>query len=109
MLYKEVIEALERHNCHGRVLRIEVEVGRMTCVDPHFFSACFSSIVEHTPLAGAQLRVTSVDPTGRCKMCGNEQKLDSVEFACRVCSSSDMEVIRGADIILRSIEVDDGN
>ena len=67
----------------------------------------FALAAEGTPAAGARLDIEHVPAAGICRGCGAESELDGFPLACGACGGLDVEVIRGEELQVASLECDD--
>lgn len=101
-----MMTALE-HADGQRVVAVRLAVGALSGVDVRAVSACFSLLVEGTALDGARLDVDVVEGLGRCDLCGREAPLASPMLQCRCAPDARLRVVRGDELTIRSMEVQD--
>jgi hydrogenase nickel incorporation protein HypA/HybF len=87
-----------------RIRSIKVAVGRLSGVIPESLEFCFGSVIDDTPLDGAQLEIERIPVKARCSTC-NEMftKDDDTVYICPACGSTDLEFITGTE--LKVVEV----
>jgi hydrogenase nickel incorporation protein HypA/HybF len=54
----------------------------------------------------ATLTVEVVPLRVRCRACGEERHVESYVFLCAVCTSPDLEILEGTEMILERIELE---
>ena len=92
----------------GRPVRtVFVKVGRLRQVVPAALQFSFELVAEGTPVEGARLEIEEVAAAGVCRACGRESRLDGFPLACAACGGLDVDVIRGEELQVDSLEVDD--
>ena len=91
----------------GRVLRLEVIVGRLSGVVPASLRFCFETIVAGTVLAGASLEIDEVPTACECARCGHGFVVEVLEFACPACGSDRVRVTGGHEIEVVHLEIDE--
>jgi len=110
-LARELVEAVERElalkGTGGRVVRIEVLLGRLSGMSPEALRFGFEHNSAGTRLAGAALEITETGATGRCRSCGAESETDELPALCPRCGGADVEVELGRGLVLRSIEFEE--
>lgn len=105
----EVIqEQLRLSGKDGRITRISVKVGRLTCVEPAALLLCFEALSRESPLAGATLAIESVPITGQCTSCERDFRLEEMDFTCPHCGSFTIELRTGRELLVDSFEIEEG-
>ena len=86
------------------VRRVRLEIGRLSGVVPDAVRFCFDLVTADTTLEGAVLEID--EPGGRvaCRRCAAEFDTDEVLALCP-CGSPDVELLRGRELRIRSVEV----
>jgi hydrogenase nickel incorporation protein HypA/HybF len=102
-----VIDIAAAHARGRRVNAIEVRVGHLRAVVPAALEFAFALAAEGTPVEGARLEIEHVPAAGRCRRCGGETELDGWPLACGACGGLDVEVIRGEELLVASLECED--
>lgn len=87
-----------------RVVRVVVEIGKLTAVLPDAVRFCFELCAEGTPVEGAELRIIETPGTARCRACGNGLELDRPFGRCE-CGNTDLEWLGGEELRITEIEV----
>jgi hydrogenase nickel incorporation protein HypA/HybF len=90
-----------------RVAKVEVKVGYLRQVVPDALAFAFSLVAEGTAAEGAELELEHVPPAGRCRACGAESELDGFPLACARCASLDLELLRGEELLVDSLELEE--
>ncbi|MBL8482504.1 MAG: hydrogenase maturation nickel metallochaperone HypA [Rhodocyclaceae bacterium] len=94
----------ERAAPGARVVRVTLEIGRLSAVMPEALQFCFDACTRDTPLAGAVLDIIDVPGRARCRACGSEMTLDQRVALC-ACGSKDLQIVAGEELKIRSMEV----
>jgi len=91
------------------VTHVRVEVGQLDAVVSESLIFLFDAIKVEDGLSRAQLNVTTIPVSCRCRACGQEFTLDLPVFLCPACGSGDTELLSGRGIRLTGIsaEVDE--
>lgn len=93
----------------GRVVRVIVEVGELSGVVPEALRTAFCMAARQEPaMTDAVLELRVVPVSLYCPSCDAEQPAVSVQaLRCRVCDTPSARVVRGWELDVVSIEVDD--
>jgi len=106
-LTRSIIEACSGRARGARVLRVTVEVGKLTCVMPEALRFCFGACIGGTELEGAELEIINTAGRARCGDCGRDVVLDDL-LATSDCGSVNLTGHQGGDrLSVRSMEIDD--
>ena len=102
-----VIDIAVAHARGRRVSGVEIHIGHLRQVVPAALEFAFGLVAEGTPVEGARLEIEHVAAAGRCRRCGRETELDGWPLACGACGGLDVEVIRGEELLVASLECED--
>ncbi len=86
--------------------RVVLEVGKLAGVMADSIAFCFEVVTQGTSLEGARLEIVEVDGAGRCRACAVELAITMPYAECS-CGGRDIEVVRGQDLRIKSMEVED--
>jgi len=102
---KELIR-IALDECKGEAKYINVKLGKLTsfCKDPILFY--FDQLkTEYPKLKDSALLVEEIDGEIECKTCKTISTIeDPTMIFCPACESSDINYIKGRDIVIESIE-----
>ena len=87
-----------------RVGRVEVRIGHFRQVVPDSLLFSWSLLTEGTDLAGCELVIDHVPAVISCRGCRAETTLDLPILLCPECDSSDVELVRGQEFAVVSID-----
>jgi hydrogenase nickel incorporation protein HypA/HybF len=104
---ESVVSIAERHAAGRRVARVEVRVGHLRQVVPSALEFAFELVSQGTVIEGAELSLQEVPAAGRCRGCGSEGELGGFPFSCRACGGFDIEVTRGEELTVDSLELEE--
>jgi len=90
-------------NGAGRITALEIEAGAMKLIVPEALEAAWSAVTEGTSAEGSRLLVTEAPIEARCRDCGRAFSPSLDSFLCPGCGQADVEIIRGDEVILKSI------
>lgn len=88
----------------ARVVRLRLEIGKLSGVVVDSVRFCFDVCAAGTPLEGATLEV--VEPPGRalCRDCAEESGVDDGILLCD-CGSANLELLGGTELRIDEVEV----
>ena len=90
-----------------RVISIRVRLGAFAGVEPVLFRLAFENMRQSSPFRDTTLNMETVDLEARCRDCGREFRVQSFEFVCPHCGGGKTDVIRGEDVTLESVTIED--
>lgn len=92
----------------GRVTRVGVRVGHLRQVVRPALEFGFEVAAQGTAAEGAELVVEEVPAAGLCRGCGAETPLPGFPLCCQGCGSLDVEVVRGEELRVEWLELEEG-
>ena len=106
----EAIAGVVRPHAAGRhVDLVRVRVGALRQVVPESLEFCWSLIREYELLPDAELELEFIAAEVACRTCGTRSGIESRwSVLCPMCGSADVEVLRGNEFLVTSLEVHDG-
>jgi hydrogenase nickel incorporation protein HypA/HybF len=99
-----VLDSIAERSEGRRVVRVVLEIGRMTAVLPDAVRFCFDVAARGTEAEGAALDIVEIDGAIRCRSCGKDGPAD-FRLALCTCGSADVVAVRGAELRVREMEV----
>jgi hydrogenase nickel incorporation protein HypA/HybF len=102
-----MVAIADRHAAGRRVLSVDVKVGHLRQVVPSALGFAFELVAEGTAVEGAELRIEEVPAAGICSSCGAESALPGFPMTCAQCGGMDLEVIRGEELLVDSLEIEE--
>ena len=96
-----------RHAAGRPVARVELKVGHLRQVVPSALEFAFELVAQGTELEGAELVLEAVPAAGRCRRCGAESELPGFPLQCGACGGLDLELLRGEELLVDSLELED--
>jgi hydrogenase nickel incorporation protein HypA/HybF len=98
----EAVLAVARHHAGSRRLAaVRIEVGHLRQVVPEALAFAFDLLAP-----GVELEIVEVPAEGACRACGTVTVFDGFPLACAACASLDMEIVRGEELLVESLEVE---
>lgn len=106
-----LIEQAEREIEHsgqaGRVVSLDLVVGRLSGVNCDSIRFAFDLLSSGTRLEGAELEIREPRAICRCHACHRREEIDEVVVRCPACASGEITIEGGRDLLLQSIELED--
>lgn len=103
-IMQNLIDIARAHAGERKVVRVCIEVGRLTAVLPEAMQFCFQACAEKTSLDGAVLEINEVEGLGVCRDCKRQVALNLFDNRCQ-CGSLSIECLKGQELKLVSLEV----
>lgn len=102
-----VLETAKDENL-TKVTKVNISFGRMIQIVPDIFEFAFREAARDTIAGEAELDIELVEVKMVCRNCGNEFELRDNRFSCIVCMSTDIDLINGNELFIKSIEGEPG-
>jgi hydrogenase nickel incorporation protein HypA/HybF len=106
-LVEQVERELRRAGQKGRILRLELAIGRLSGVHVDSLRFAFELISPGTIVEGAELDITEPRAVCQCQACGAREETDELVAECPQCHSPEIVIEEGRELLLQSIEIDD--
>jgi hydrogenase nickel incorporation protein HypA/HybF len=103
-LCASIVDAIEQRAGDRRVARVRIRVGRLHHVHPEAFDQSFAVAAQGSVAEDAAAELVLLPVAVRCTSCGAVTEGDELPLACVECSSVDLEIAGGDELILESIE-----
>ncbi|GAB4259398.1 MAG: hydrogenase maturation nickel metallochaperone HypA [Thermoleophilia bacterium] len=104
---EEVERVLAGFGPRARAVTVTLQVGGLRAVVPEAMEFCFEAASQGTRVQGARLAIERVPIVVRCDRCRCQWTVEAVAFLCPTCEGP-VRVLTGKELLLRSIEIDDG-
>ncbi|HKI47427.1 MAG TPA: hydrogenase maturation nickel metallochaperone HypA [Balneolales bacterium] len=88
-----------------RLQIIRVRIGAFSTIVPELLQSGFEAAKDGTPMSTARLEIMVVPLRIKCNICGYESEIEPVDFACPLCSSTDIEIIAGDELTVVNLEI----
>ena len=106
-LIDQVRRELDRAAQRGRVLRLELGIGRLSGVHCESVRFAFSLLAPGTQVENAEIVIQEPKAVCNCHACNTRTEIDDLVVQCPQCASSDITIEGGRELILQSIEVEE--
>ena len=102
-LFRIILDVADENRI-GRIDRVTVVIGQYLQIKPSLFQFAFEAAGSGTIAEGAGLNIEIRPVELRCSDCSRLFFLNELKYVCPHCISSDLEIIDGKDIYIKSIE-----
>ena len=89
-----------------KVLRVTLEVGRLSGMWSEAIRFCFDLCTKGTPLEGATLQIVDVTGRGVCAACGAEPVMTMPLGRCPLCHEPSLRIVAGTELKIKEMEVE---
>jgi hydrogenase nickel incorporation protein HypA/HybF len=106
-LIEQVGRELHRADQHGKVLGLELSIGRFSGVNCDSLRFAFELLAPGTLVEGAKVEIREVKASCHCHACHASTEIDDLVFQCPKCGSEEITIEGGRDLLLQTIDVED--
>ncbi len=103
-IFDIAVEEARKHAAK-QVKRIMVDVGALSCVDPHALTFGFEAVKSKTALEAATLEIRTVPAEAYCFGCDSTVELAHLGAACPKCHSRKIVTTQGDDLKVSEMEI----
>ncbi len=100
---RNIVAIVEEQAGNLPVLRVRLEIGRLTAVVPEAIRFCYETCVRGTLLDGSELEIVERPGRWRCRDCSGEFQRDGFAGAC-ACGSRDLDCVGGEELKILEME-----
>ena len=100
-----IADVAARHAGAARVERVHVRIGHLRQVVPSALAFAFELCAHGTSLDGAELEIEHVPIGAVCRSCGTNSELAGFPLACPACGGMAVDVVRGEELQVESLEL----
>ena len=101
------IVAIVSERAQGQtVLRITLEVGRLSGMFSEAIRFCFDVCSKGTPLQATTLHIIDVEGRGHCDACGAEPVMTAPLGRCPLCHEPRLRIVAGTELKIKEMEVE---
>lgn len=101
---RSVVAICAENSGGARVLRVTLEIGKLSAIMPEAVRFCFDICAQGTVVEGATLEILEIEGLGKCKACGAQVKLAQPFGRC-ACGSNNLEIIAGKELKVKELEI----
>lgn len=85
--------------------KVRVRIGVFSTVVPELLQSGFEAAVDGTVMENAELEITVVPLRIQCNSCGENREIEPLDFTCPDCSSNDVDIVEGNEIMIENLEI----
>ncbi|MDO4284296.1 MAG: hydrogenase maturation nickel metallochaperone HypA [Eubacteriales bacterium] len=89
-----------------RIREIRIRMGAYSDVVPSVLREYFRIAAAGTIAEGAEIVLTRVPVTMRCRSCGWQGEVDKFHIACGDCGGTDLQLLTGREFLVESLEAE---
>jgi hydrogenase nickel incorporation protein HypA/HybF len=89
-----------------RVTRIGVDIGVLAGIMADAVAFCFDVVAKGTPLEGAKLEIRRIEGAALCRQCDTEFPIENLHTPCS-CGSRNVAVLRGEELMIKTMETEE--
>lgn len=105
-LCQAIAGVVKSHAAGRHVDLVRVRIGALRQVVPESLSFCWTLVRDAEDMPDAELHIEHVAAQVRCRACDGRSDVTSPwSIWCPLCESSDVEVLRGSEFLVTSLEV----
>lgn len=102
---RQIVEQTARREGATRVVRVNLEIGAFTAVEPDALRFCFDAVMQGTPAEGATLEIDLTPGTAFCLDCAATVPLATRLDPCPRCAGGRLVPDGGTEMRVRAIDV----
>jgi hydrogenase nickel incorporation protein HypA/HybF len=106
-LIEQVEQEVRQSGQTGRVLRLELVIGRLSGVHPDSIRFAVEVLGPGTLVEHAQVDIVQPPAYCSCRACGAHHPIDELTLLCPQCGSPEVAIEGGTELLLQSIELED--
>mgnify|MGYP000406164265 CR=1 FL=1 len=102
-MFRIIDEVAEKEQLQ-RIDKVHFSIGQMMQIVPDLFRFAFDSAKENTIAAEATVEIEFLPVKMKCNTCNYEFEVADNTFYCPSCEGSDLDLIQGKELLIKSIE-----
>jgi hydrogenase nickel incorporation protein HypA/HybF len=103
---RTVLEEMQRRSGQ-KLVAVGLRIGEFSDVVPESLQFGFDVITKGGPLDGVRFHIERTELRARCRSCGEQFRVNDLNFECPVCGSRDIEIVSGRELEIAYLEIDD--
>ena len=105
-LIEQTEREVKRAQQQGRVVRLELIIGRLSGVCCDSIRFAFDLLAPGTLVEGATVDIAEPSATCHCQQCDARTEVEEITVNCPKCGSGQVVIEGGRDLVLQSIELE---
>jgi hydrogenase nickel incorporation protein HypA/HybF len=90
----------------SKVTKVNISFGQLVQIVPDIFEFAFRESVRNSIAEEAEVDIEIIPVKMKCINCGKDFQVKENRFACNICNSTDLLIISGNELFIKSIEGD---
>lgn len=103
--FVKMAEEYAVRNDAARVLRVVLELGDISGIEPRYLLEFYPVVVEGTMLEGSELVIEAIEASVFCTDCGTTYNPTRTDYQCPNCESDNCDVIDGRGLFVKEIAI----
>jgi hydrogenase nickel incorporation protein HypA/HybF len=91
----------------GDVKEVFVSIGDFSGVDADLLEIAFARLAAESSAKHARLNVRRTELQARCRNCEQQFEIKEFQFVCPHCRETDVQIVRGEELMLESITLEE--
>jgi hydrogenase nickel incorporation protein HypA/HybF len=105
--FVKTVEEYAVKNNAAKVLKVVLQVGEISGVEPRYLREFYPDVVEGTILEGSELVIEMVEAIVFCTECATTYNPTKTDMKCPECSSEQCDVIDGRGLLIKEIGIEE--
>jgi len=101
----DIAEQEVKKNDAKEVVEIELEIGKMSGIEPYALDFAWDQAIINTVLEKADRKTQYIEGRAKCQDCGNEFNIENIFDECPSCKSYIKELKSGKELRVKSLTV----
>jgi len=101
----DIAEEEVKKNNATKVIEIELEIGKLSGIEPYALDFAWDQAILKTVLENAERKTLYVEARAKCLDCGHEFEIDNFYDECPECRSFMKELKSGKELRVKSLTV----
>jgi len=101
----DIAEQEVKKNDAAEVIEIELEIGKLSGIEPYALDFAWDQAILETVLEHAKRKTRYIEARAKCQDCGNEFEIDNFYDECPSCQSYMKELLSGKELRVKSLTV----
>ena len=103
---RNVVSIVSERAQGQKVLRVTLEVGRLSGMLPEAIRFCFDVCSQGTPVQGAVLEIVEIEGRGHCSACDAEPVMTAPLGRCPACHEPSLRMVAGTELKIKEMEIE---
>ena len=101
-----IVEKIMKEHKGRRLKTVHVQVGELVAVVPESLRLAYQALSANTALEASSLDIQIIPISAHCRTCRKKFDVQSFQFACPSCHSTELEIVSGNELCVSSLEVE---